>query len=110
MRIVKHTLETLPPVSKKDLDRFDAIKDEDIDYSEIPELDEQFWQNAKPLRGRPKKAVCKNMVNLRLDHFAVIALRQSGKGWQTRVSDYVSEGVRQGILCPPTELNKRKAR
>jgi hypothetical protein len=24
-----------------------AIKDEDIDYSDIPRLDEKFWKNAK---------------------------------------------------------------
>jgi hypothetical protein len=27
---------------KSDLDRLDAMKDEDIDYSDIPELDESF--------------------------------------------------------------------
>ena len=37
MAIVRHNLETLPSVSKKDLDRVDAVKDEDIDYSDIPE-------------------------------------------------------------------------
>ena len=32
---------------KSDLKRFDAIRDEDIDYSDIPELDDNFWKNAK---------------------------------------------------------------
>ena len=48
--------------------------------------------------GRPKKAVCKKMVNLRLDHFTLTALRQSGKGWQTRVSDWITEGVRRDFV------------
>ena len=74
------------------------VKEENIDYSEIPELGEWFWQKAKPLRGRPKKDFCKDMVNLRLDHFVLMALRQSGKGWQTRVSDWITEGVRKGII------------
>ena len=32
---------------KSDLKRFDAMRDEDIDYSDIPELDDHFWKNAK---------------------------------------------------------------
>jgi uncharacterized protein (DUF4415 family) len=85
-------------LTPKVLEHLRRIKDADIDYSEIPELDAQFWRKARPLRGRPKKAVCKDMVNIRLDHFAVMALRNSGKGWQTRVSDYISEGIRAGVL------------
>jgi uncharacterized protein (DUF4415 family) len=85
-------------LTPKVLKRLQDIKDEDIDYSEIPKLDAWFWRKAKPLRGRPKKAVCKDMINLRLDHFAVVALRDSGKGWQTRVSDYISEGIKAGAL------------
>jgi len=37
MAIVRHTLKTLPKVRKKDLARVDAIKDEEIDCSDIPE-------------------------------------------------------------------------
>jgi len=73
------------------------IKDKDIDYSEIPKLDEQFWKNAKPL-GRPKKAVCKELINLRLENFTLTALRQTGKGWQTRLSHYIDNGVKTGEL------------
>ena len=28
-------------------DQIGALKDEDIDFSEIPELDETFWREAK---------------------------------------------------------------
>ena len=38
MGMVSYTFETLPPVSKEDWERIDAIKDEDIDYSDIPEM------------------------------------------------------------------------
>ena len=38
MGIVRHTIDALPPVCKEDLDRVDAIRDEDIDYSDIPEV------------------------------------------------------------------------
>jgi uncharacterized protein (DUF4415 family) len=99
MTITKITYkEAKKRLTSKVLERLRNIKDEDIDYSEIPELDARFWRKAKPLRGRPPKAICKDMVNLRLDHFAVTALRDSGRGWQTRVSNYISTGVRTGTL------------
>lgn len=31
---------------KSDLTRLDAMRDEDIDYSDIPELDERFFEKA----------------------------------------------------------------
>ena len=31
-------------ISKKRLKEIEAIKDKDIDYSDIPELDETFWK------------------------------------------------------------------
>ena len=47
-------------ISKERLAQLDAIRDEDIDYSDIPELDENFWKNAKLVtppaqRSTPKK-------------------------------------------------------
>ena len=34
-------------ISKKRLKELEAIKDKDIDYSDIPELDENFWKRAE---------------------------------------------------------------
>jgi uncharacterized protein (DUF4415 family) len=49
MTTVKHTLDPKnpPKMTKAEQERFDAISDEDIDYSDIPELDMAFWSNAK---------------------------------------------------------------
>jgi hypothetical protein len=38
MGITSYTLENLPPASQEELDRIAAIKDEDIDFSDIPHL------------------------------------------------------------------------
>ena len=38
MGMVSYTLKTLPKVSKKDLNSIAAIKDEEIDFSDIPEI------------------------------------------------------------------------
>lgn len=48
MATVKFTLDPKnpPKTPKEDLERFDAIRDEDIDYSDIPELDAAFWEAA----------------------------------------------------------------
>jgi len=39
------------------------------------------------LRGRPKAAITKEPVKIRLDADVLAALRASGEGWQTRIND-----------------------
>lgn len=64
------------------------------DPDDAPELTESFFKQAdrydgttlKP-RGRPKAAVTKEPVKLRLDADVLAALRASGEGWQTRIND-----------------------
>ncbi|MGP1682639.1 MAG: BrnA antitoxin family protein [Giesbergeria sp.] len=64
------------------------------DPDDAPELTEAFFQTAdrydgttlKP-RGRPRAAVTKEPVKLRLDADVLAALRDSGDGWQTRIND-----------------------
>jgi hypothetical protein len=38
--------KNLKPASKTDWKRIDAMKDEEIDYSEIPELGDDFFKDA----------------------------------------------------------------
>jgi len=64
------------------------------DSEVAPELTAAFFKQAdryegttlKP-RGRPKAAVTKEPVKLRLDADVLAALRASGEGWQTRIND-----------------------
>ena len=64
------------------------------DPEDAPELKAAFFKQAdryegttlKP-RGRPKAAVTKEPVKLRLDADVLAALRASGEGWQTRIND-----------------------
>ena len=64
------------------------------DPEDAPELTAAFFKQAdryegttlKP-RGRPKAAVTKEPVKLRLDADVLAALRASGEGWQTRIND-----------------------
>jgi uncharacterized protein (DUF4415 family) len=64
------------------------------DPDDAPELTAAFFKSAdlyegdKPkTRGRPKAAITKEPVKLRLDADVLAALRASGEGWQTRIND-----------------------
>ena len=68
-------------ISKKRLKELEAIKDNDIDYSDIPELDENFWKGAELRMPQPKKG-----VYIRLDGDVLDWLKSKGKGYQTRMN------------------------
>ena len=86
---VKVNIETLPPVSKKDLDRFDAIKDEDIDYSDIPKVSD--FSNFHPWEQRQMFKPVKVAVTCKLDADIVAWLKQDGKGYQTRLNSILRQ-------------------
>ena len=71
----------LPKASKTDLARLDAMRDEDIDYSDIPELTDTFWKYMRVLRPAPKK-----MLSLRIDSDLLAWFRAQGKGYQTEIN------------------------
>ena len=91
MAIVRYTLETLPPVSKEDLDRVDAIKDEDIDYSDIPETTD--FSNFRPWEQRQMFKPVKISVTCKLDADVVAWLKQGGKGYQTRLNTILRQAM-----------------
>lgn len=68
-------------ISKKRLEEIEAIKDEDIDYSDVAELGEDFWRRAEQQMPTPKKG-----VYVRLDADVIEWLKSKGKGYQTRMN------------------------
>ena len=68
-------------ISKERLDEIAAIPDEDIDYSDIPELDENFWANAKL-----KMPKSKERITVRVDRDVLAWLKSQGPGYQTRMN------------------------
>jgi uncharacterized protein (DUF4415 family) len=71
------------------------------DPDDAPELTESFFKHADrydgatlKTRGRPKAAVTKEAVKLRLDADVLAALRASGEGWQTRINDTLRASLR----------------
>jgi uncharacterized protein (DUF4415 family) len=61
--------------------RLDAMQDSDIDYSEIPELGEEFFKVASmPIP--PKK----EQLTIRIDSDLLDWLKQHGRGYHTRIN------------------------
>ena len=79
---------------------------------DLPELDEAFFARARPAAevmgeafmararrpGRPKSEAPKVEVKIRLDAHVVAHLRETGKGWQTRVNAELATAVKDGRL------------
>ncbi len=68
-------------LSKEDLKVLDSLRDEDIDYSDIPELDEKFWHNAKLLRPSPKET-----LSLRIDTDVMSWFRAQGRDYKNYIN------------------------
>ena len=64
-----------------DLQRLRKMKDEEIDYSDIPELDAAFFQKAVIVLPQPKAS-----VSIRLDQEVLDWFKAQGKGYQTRIN------------------------
>jgi uncharacterized protein (DUF4415 family) len=57
-----------------------ALRDEEIDFSDNPQLDEAFWEAAQILEPRDKKP-----ISLRVDDDVLAFFQQDGPGYQTRM-------------------------
>jgi uncharacterized protein (DUF4415 family) len=66
--------------SRTDWKRLSEMEDKDIDTSDIPELDEAFFQRAE-LKVPPKQP-----VTLRLDSDVLVWFKSQGQGYQTRIN------------------------
>ena len=67
---------------KSDLARVDALKDEDIDYSDSPALGDEFFEKITT----PWLPTKKQQLTIRLDEDVLEWLKTQGKGYQTRIN------------------------
>ncbi len=68
-------------ISKKQINEIEELKklkDENIDYSDIPELDDSFWNNAELIE--PEKKV---KISIRVDEEVLDWFKAHGKGYQS---------------------------
>ena len=79
-------LANLPPLTaeqKAELKALAAKPDSEIDYSDIPPADEQFWKNAVR---NPFYKPTKTSTTVRIDSDVLLWLRSQGKGYQSRIN------------------------
>ncbi|GFO65843.1 BrnA antitoxin family protein [Geomonas paludis] len=71
--------QSLKPSSQTEWDKVDAMKDDEIDYSDLPELGDDFFEKASFVPA-------KQTITIRLDSDVVTWLKEAGKGYQTRAN------------------------
>jgi len=64
-----------------DFKRLRAMRDADIDFSDIPKLGKSFWKTARLTLPEPK-----DRLTIRVDHDVVQWLKKNGRGYQTRIN------------------------
>lgn len=75
--------------------QIDAMTDQDIDYSDIPEMDEAFFKNAVIIMPESK-----SLVTIRLDRDVLAWFKKQGSRYQTRIN---------ALLRSYMEAKKRQA-
>lgn len=82
---------------RKQIEGIKAIRDEDIDTSDIPEITD--WRGA--VRGKFYRPV-KKPVTVRVDADVLAWLKSSGKGYQTKINKLLRDAMMQS-----TKIRKR---
>lgn len=92
MTTVSHTLDPKNPsrMSREEKKQFDALRDEDIDYSDIPELDADFWANAEIEQPAQKPQVTMRVDAETLDYFK----GENPKGYTARMASVLKAYVK----------------
>ena len=89
-KLISKTLPDAPMTAarKRKLIQTAAKADADIDFTDIPELTEDFWKNAVR---NPYYRPVKQQLTVRLDADVVAWLRQQGRGYQTRLNQVLRD-------------------
>lgn len=91
-KTIRYSVDILnpPPLTeeqKRRLEKLAAMPDEDIDFSDIPPLDEKFWANAQ--RNPFYQKALKQQLTIRLDADVLDWFKRrakDGKGYQTDIN------------------------
>jgi uncharacterized protein (DUF4415 family) len=92
-KTVRYALENLPePDAQRlaDLERLNALPDDQIDTSDIPEMTDEQWSRAK--RGYFYRPI-KQQVTARLDADVLAWLKSDGRGYQTRMNTILRKAM-----------------
>jgi uncharacterized protein (DUF4415 family) len=86
-------LNDLPPLTAKqktEIKTLAAMPDNQIDYSDIPPLDDAFWQEAVQ---NPFYKPTKTSTTVRVDSDVLAWLKNQGKGYQTRLNTILRDAM-----------------
>jgi len=84
----------MTPARKRKLAQLMARPDAEIDFTDIPPLEESFWRNAVR---NPFYRPVKQQLTVRLDADVVAWLRRHGKGYQTRLNRVLRQAMLQDL-------------
>ena len=93
MSIVRYRKDELPEITeerRRELLELANRPDSEIDFSDIPPLDESFWANAVR---NPFYRPGKKQTSVRIDSDVLAWLRSKGKGYQTRMNEILREAM-----------------
>ena len=86
-------LNHLPPLTaeqKAEIQVLSELPDSEIDYSDIPSLDDAFWKRAVR---NPFYRPTKTSTTVRVDSDVLVWLKSEGKGYQTRINAILREAM-----------------
>jgi uncharacterized protein (DUF4415 family) len=98
MGIVRYTIDPAnpPKTSQESLDRYDAIRDEDIDYSDIPDMGDVDWSLIAV-----EHPVIKPTVTMRLDPAVIRYFKsEDPKGYTGRMAAVLAAYVKAQTTKP----------
>ena len=100
-KLVRKTLADSPMTHarKRRLAQLAKQPDSEIDFSDIPPLNESFWKGAVR---NPFYRPVKQQLTVRLDADVVAWLRRHGKGYQTRLNSVLREAMIEDLRKHPT--------
>ena len=99
-KIIRYTVDlnnrpVLTDEQKAELKVLSEIPDSEIDYSDIPPLEESFWENAVR---NPFYKPTKTSTTVRIDSDVLFWLKRQGKGYQTRLNAILRQAMIRSLL------------
>jgi len=95
--MVRYDADKVPPITqerRKELEELAKMPDSEIDYSDIPPLDEDFFRRARVgVFYRP----IKTSVTMRMDRDVLDWLKSKGAGYQTRANQILRAAMLEEI-------------
>ena len=97
MSMVRYKHGDLPPLTeecKAELKALAEKPDSEINYSDIPPLDNAFFERAVP---NPFFKPVKTPASVRIDSDILVWLKSQGKGYQTRMNTILREAMLRSL-------------